>query len=65
MSDPIITPAADGDVAAIMALLGAASLPTAGLADRGVELLVARQDGRIVGCVALGICVVRFSFAGQ
>jgi amino-acid N-acetyltransferase len=53
MSHPTITPIHDGELAAVTALLAASSLPTAGLADRGVDLQVARVDGRIVGCVAL------------
>jgi amino-acid N-acetyltransferase len=46
----VIGPARPGDVGAIKQLLTAVGLPTAGVDDHWRTFLVARHEGRIVGC---------------
>jgi amino-acid N-acetyltransferase len=48
-----IQPATPGEFPQVLALLARSGLPEAGLADHLATTLVARGDGRIVGCVAL------------
>jgi amino-acid N-acetyltransferase len=47
--------AAAADLPAVLALLTSSRLPVDGLADHADTILVARDDGRIVGCVALEV----------
>jgi amino-acid N-acetyltransferase len=50
--DVVIEAAAD-DIAAVLELLNACGLPSAGLADHQATALVARQGSAVVGCAAL------------
>lgn len=50
---PDIAPAAPADLAAVFALLDANGLPRAGLDEHLATTLVARDQGRLVGCAAL------------
>ncbi|MEP6775194.1 MAG: arsenic resistance N-acetyltransferase ArsN2 [Chloroflexota bacterium] len=50
-----IQPASQGDIGAILALLEQNSLPTEGLVDHVPNILAARENGVVVGCVALEI----------
>jgi amino-acid N-acetyltransferase len=44
-----------GDAPAIRSLLGRAGLPTAGFADCGTEVMVARRGPDVVGCAGLDV----------
>src|SRR4249919_1821103 len=55
MGAPPIERAAGADVAAVLALLTENELPTAGLVEHLPTTIVARQDGRVVGCAALEV----------
>ena len=48
-----ITPAAPGDLPAILELLAASKLPRAGIEDHVASTLVARADSNVVGSAAL------------
>ncbi len=48
-----ITPARPGDLPEILDLLAHGRLPSDGLAEHVATALVARADGRLVGCAAL------------
>src|SRR2546422_9496400 len=50
---PDITPAAPGDLPAILELLAASKLPRAGIEDHVASTLVARADSDVVGSAAL------------
>ncbi len=52
-ADVVVAPARAEDLAAVLALLGEASLPQAGVAEHFAHFLVARADGRIVGAVGM------------
>ncbi len=49
----VIESAHPNDLAHVLDLLARAKLPDAGLRDHVETLLVARQDGRLIGCAAL------------
>lgn len=49
----VIEPAHPDDLPAVVDLLARAGLPEAGLREHVATLLVARQDGRLVGCAGL------------
>ena len=53
MTAPRIERAAAADAAAVLALLVDNGLPVAGLLEHLATTIVARQDGRVVGCAAL------------
>ncbi|MBI4497675.1 MAG: GNAT family N-acetyltransferase [Chloroflexi bacterium] len=53
--DMTITPASPGDLAAALALLGEAALPTAGVADHFAHFLVARRGDSLVGTAGLEV----------
>jgi amino-acid N-acetyltransferase len=55
MGAPPIERAAAADVAAVLALLTENKLHTAGLPEHLPTTIVARQDGRVVGCAALEV----------
>jgi amino-acid N-acetyltransferase len=55
MDAPPIERAAAADAAAVLALLAENSLPVAGLLEHLPTTIVARQDGRVVGCAALEV----------
>ena len=48
-----ISPARPNDLPDILALVTGSGLPEAGLSDHLATTLVAREDGRIVGCAAI------------
>jgi amino-acid N-acetyltransferase len=48
-----IGPARQDELGAALAFLAGAGLPTAGFAEHFATALVARDEGRLVGCVAL------------
>ena len=55
MGAPPIERAAAGDAAAVLALLTENRLPVAGLLEHLPTTIVARQDGKVVGCAALEV----------
>ncbi len=55
MDSAIIEPAANTDLDAVLDLLKRCNLTTEGLADHFTGAIVARQDGRVVGCAAVEI----------
>jgi len=55
MDAPQIERAAGADVAAVLALLTENRLPVAGLLEHLPTTIVARQEGRVVGCAALEV----------
>jgi amino-acid N-acetyltransferase len=60
-SRPIIERAADDDLPRILALLGRAGLPTAGVAETLRGFFVARDGGDIVGVVGIEVCRDRYA----
>lgn len=48
-----IRPAGEGDLPAILALLGRCGLPADGLADHRITTLLAQDGERLVGCAAV------------
>ncbi len=50
MSEITISPATASDLEPIKALLIASNLPTAGVDEHWKTFLVARQDGKLIGC---------------
>jgi amino-acid N-acetyltransferase len=50
-----LRPAGTADFPALLALLGKAKLPTAGVEDQHSQYIVAESDGRLIGVVGLEI----------
>ena len=50
-----IAPATEADLPAIRVLLERSSLPVAGLGDHVASALVARENGKLVGCAAVEV----------
>ncbi|MBN1120662.1 MAG: GNAT family N-acetyltransferase [Anaerolineae bacterium] len=53
MESIFIEPAVDSDLDVVLDLLRRSNLPVDGLADHFGGAIVARQDGRVVGCAAV------------